>query len=226
MPPLCFLCPNLYKLSKDCKGCNFEIVFQNKKRIIRVKEVVESVGWFDSCIGRDRLTTAPSYQMPVCCLLLNRTAFGFADIEQELLKLHLFPSPECNNSCLGQWPHLKIQPCCESIKSEGCRCPKLAAMVHLQWHLKKVENVTYVRIIPIWRQVWKHTFAISPTRPVHQIGHSSPSTIGAGYSTAVEGSGELFTRVEFHFFLLLPCPLPWGDFEITTNTKILIAGNV
>ena len=141
---------------------------------------------------------------------------------------HVFPSPECYNSCVGQWPwpHLKIQPCCESIKSEGCRCPKLAAMVHLQWHLKKVENVTYVRIIPIWRQVWKHTFAISPTRPVHQIGHSSPSTIGAGYSTAVEGSGELFTRVEFHFFLLLPCPLPWGDFEITTNTKILIAGNV
>ena len=86
----------------------------------------------------------------------------------------VFPSPECYNSCLGQWPHLKIQPCCESIKSEGCRCPKLAAMVHLQWHLQKVENVTYVRIIPIWRQLWKHTFAISPTRPVHQIGHSSP----------------------------------------------------
>ena len=162
--------------------------------------------------------------MPVCCLLLNRTAFGFADIELGLLKFHVFPSPECYNSCVGQWPHLKIQPCCESIKSEGCRCPKLAAMVHLQWHLKKVENVTYVRIIPIWRQLWKHTFAISPTRPVHQIGHSSPIY---NRSRVFSGSGGKWralhkSGVPFLFALALP----WGDFEITTNTKILIAGNV
>ena len=215
MSPLCFPCFNLYKLSKACKGCHFEIVFRNNKRIIRVKEVVESVGWFDSCIGRDRLTTAPSYQMPVCCLLLNRTAFGFADMG--LLKFHVFPSPECYNSCLGQWSHLKIQPCCESIKSEGCRCPKLAAMVHLQWHLKKVENVTYVRIIPIWRQLWKHTFAISTTRPVHQIGHSSPFTQSEpGIQRQwreVESSSQEWSSISF-------CPAPCPG-EILRSQLIL-----
>ena len=45
---------------------------------------------------------------------------------------HLFPSPECYYSCLGQRPHLKIQPCCDSIKRGGVQCPKLAAPVHLQ----------------------------------------------------------------------------------------------